>query len=38
MMRIVFDTNGNTQHFPAMWGRTRVITTRQLVELVTPRP
>jgi putative PIN family toxin of toxin-antitoxin system len=29
---------GNTQHFPAEWRRTRVITARQLVELVTPKP
>ncbi len=29
---------GNIQHFPAEWGRTRVITARQLVELVTPKP
>ena len=29
---------GNIQHFPAAWGRTRVITARQLVELVTPKP
>ena len=29
---------GNTQHFPAAWGRTLVITARQLVELVTPKP
>lgn len=29
---------GNTQHFPAAWGRTRVITARQLVELIMPKP
>jgi putative PIN family toxin of toxin-antitoxin system len=29
---------GNTQHFPAVWGRTRVMTARQLVELVAPKP
>jgi putative PIN family toxin of toxin-antitoxin system len=29
---------GNTQHFPAAWRGTRVITARQLVELVTPKP
>ena len=29
---------GNTQHFPAAWGRTRIITARQLVEIVTPKP
>lgn len=29
---------GNTQHFPAAWSRARVITARQLVELVTPKP
>ena len=29
---------GNIQHFPATWGRTRVITARRLVELVTPKP
>jgi uncharacterized protein len=29
---------GNTQHFPAAWGRTRVITARHLIELVTPKP
>lgn len=29
---------GNTQHFPKAWGKTRVITARQLVELVTPKP
>lgn len=28
---------GNIQHFPAAWGRTRVITARQLIELVTPK-
>jgi putative PIN family toxin of toxin-antitoxin system len=26
---------GNIQHFPVAWGRTRVITVRHLVELVT---
>ena len=29
---------GNIRHFPAAWGRTRVITARQLIELVTPKP
>lgn len=29
---------GNTQHFPAAWRGTRVITTRKLVELFTPKP
>jgi putative PIN family toxin of toxin-antitoxin system len=29
---------GNIQHFPAVWGRTRVITARQLIEVVTPKP
>jgi uncharacterized protein len=29
---------GNTQHFPTTWGRTRVITARELIELVTPKP
>ena len=28
---------GNTQHFPAAWGRTRVVTARQLFELVTSK-
>ena len=28
---------GNTRHFPAAWGRTRVVTARELIELVTPR-
>ncbi len=29
---------GNIQHFPEVWGRTRVITARELIELVTPKP
>lgn len=29
---------GNIQHFPTALGRTRVITARQLIELVTPKP
>lgn len=28
---------GNIRHFSAAWGRTRVITARQLIELVTPK-
>ena len=28
---------GNTQHFPAERGRTRVVTARELIELVTPK-
>ena len=28
---------GSTRHFPAAWGRTRVITARELIELVTPK-
>jgi putative PIN family toxin of toxin-antitoxin system len=29
---------GNTQHFPETWRKIRIITPRQLVELVTPKP
>jgi putative PIN family toxin of toxin-antitoxin system len=29
---------GNLQHFPRTLGRTRIITARQLVEIVTPTP
>ena len=29
---------GNQQHFPASWRGTRIISARQLVELVTPKP
>ena len=29
---------GNIQHFPTVWRRTRVITARQLIEVVTPKP
>ena len=29
---------GNLQHFPDALGRTRIISPRQLVELVTPKP
>jgi predicted nucleic acid-binding protein len=28
---------GNRQHFPDTFGRTRIISPRQLIELVTPR-
>ena len=28
---------GNTRHFPAARGRTRVVTARELIELVTPK-
>lgn len=27
---------GNTKHFPAFWKRTKVVTPRQLVEIVAP--
>lgn len=29
---------GNVRHFPAAWGRTRIITARHLIELVAPKP
>lgn len=29
---------GNTQHFPKTWRKIQIITPRQLVELVTPKP
>jgi putative PIN family toxin of toxin-antitoxin system len=29
---------GNVRHFPAAWGRTRIITARQLIGLVAPKP